>query len=162
MTDVYLLLGANIGKREENILIAEERIAQRTGSIFKKSGVYETKSWGYESDHLFLNRTLGLKTEISPEDLLRSLKEIEKSIGREKSADVYEDRLIDIDILFYGNRILKLKHLIIPHPRLHLRRFTLVPLAEIAGDFIHPVLKENVNTLLTNCKDQAEVSAYFI
>jgi len=160
MTDVYLLLGTNIGKRKENIFLAEQEIGKSMGRIITKSSVYESPSWGYDSENSFLNRTISIKTSKEPVELLAIIKVIESSMGRIKKSKQYEDRLIDIDILFYGNERITAKELIIPHPSLHLRRFTLVPLSEIAGEFVHPVMHKTIIQLLADCGDNSKLEKF--
>ncbi|MGB3775940.1 MAG: 2-amino-4-hydroxy-6-hydroxymethyldihydropteridine diphosphokinase, partial [Leeuwenhoekiella sp.] len=115
------------------------------------SPIYKTVSWGFEGPD-FLNVVLQVKTILTSKRMLTEILAIEKKLGRSRSLDektsIYEDRPIDIDILFYGNDILELKNLQIPHPRLHLRRFVLQPLKDIAQELEHPVFKKSIAELL--------------
>ncbi len=153
MKDVYLLTGSNLGDRNAFLRFARNRIQSRM-KIDSTSSVYESIPWGYQSESSFLNQCLRVETELGPQELLSFLKEIEKQSGRKKKSPEYEDRSLDIDILFYGKEIIYEKDLVIPHPRLHLRAFTLVPLIEIASGFIHPVLGKTPGELLDECPDK--------
>ena len=145
--EIYIGLGTNLGDREANLRLAKQLLAPRV-KVEQESSIYITPPWGYEDQPEFLNQVLKVKTCLSPRKLLKALKAIEKQMGREKTIR-YGPRLIDLDILFFGQRIIQKENLCIPHPRLHERAFVLVPLCEIAPDFIHPVLKEPVHTLLS-------------
>ncbi|MCX6286721.1 MAG: 2-amino-4-hydroxy-6-hydroxymethyldihydropteridine diphosphokinase [Bacteroidetes bacterium] len=166
---VYLLLGSNRGDRELNLLRACTHIRHSIGSILKASFVYETEPWGFEDSTPFHNQALEIETSLSPEELLKEIHSIEKELGRIRqtpecgsgyacSSEIYSSRTIDIDILFYGSKILFTDELMIPHPRLHERRFTLIPLDEIAPDYIHPVYRKPVSELLQLCNDKGEVN----
>lgn len=158
MAITYLLLGSNQGDREYFLREARYRLAQ-FGTVIAQSGLYETAAWGLENQADFLNQVLQLRTAHSPENLLQSINAIEAALGRIRT-EKYGSRNIDIDILYYDDLILELPHLIIPHPRLHLRRFTLVPLTELAPEGVHPLLKQNHKTLLAACPDVLDVTPY--
>ena len=123
------------------------------------SAIYETAPWGKTDQPGFLNQCIEILTMNAPEELLRILQKIEKEIGRE-TTEKWGPRLIDIDILFYGDRSITLEQLTIPHPYLHQRRFTLLPLAEIAAEFRHPVINKTVKQLLKACDDKSDVQRY--
>ena len=144
---VFLALGTNLGDRESNLSRARELLSQRM-KIIDASPIYITPPWGFEEQPDFLNQVLQVQTEIAPRPLLRYLKKIESKMGRVKTFR-NGPRLIDIDILFYGQRVVKSSKLSIPHPRLHERAFVLVPLNDIAPDFVHPVLNITVETMLS-------------
>ena len=142
---IYLALGTNLGDRIANLRAAIEALSPEI-NVIAESKVYETPPWGYENQPAFLNMAVKGETALEPESLLKRLKQLEVQLGREQSFH-WGPRLIDIDILFYDNLILKSESLIIPHPRLHERAFVLVPLTDIAPDFIHPVLKKTIKEL---------------
>ena len=122
---------------------AKKMIEESIGSVVSVSSVYETEPWGFESDNEFLNMVLCVETDLSPSGLLGRILMIESQLGRIRCENQYSSRNIDIDILLYNNEIVNEAALEIPHPRMHERRFVLVPLAEIAPELIHPVLKKS-------------------
>lgn len=154
MNKVFLLTGSNLGNRLDQLLLAEERIRE-ISEIVKTSSIFKSPSWGYESIHDFLNQVLEIRTSLTPRDLLHQLQKIEKEAGRDNSGKHYQDRELDIDILFFNDDVIQTDDLIIPHPRLHLRAFTLKPLFEIAPGLIHPVLKKTILELLEKCPDSS-------
>jgi len=153
MNDAYLLLGSNLGRRESYIRDAICLIEEKAGEVVCASSLYETEPWGAENSPAYINKVILLKTELSPLDLLSMISQIESELGRTRGEVKNEPRTIDIDILFYNKEIVDQPGLIIPHERLHLRKFVLVPLAEIAPFFVHPVFKKNVTGLLEECQD---------
>jgi 2-amino-4-hydroxy-6-hydroxymethyldihydropteridine diphosphokinase len=144
---VYLALGTNLGDRAANLNRARAMISPQM-TIIHSSPIYVTPPWGYEAQPDFLNQVLEVRTNLEPRPLLQFLKKIESEMGR---TNTFRNgpRLIDIDILFYGHRAVKGSKLVIPHPRLHERAFVLVPLNDIAPDFIHPVLNMTVKAMLS-------------
>lgn len=146
---VYLSLGSNLGNRLANLKRAVAALPPQM-EVQAKSHVYETPPWGYEAQPKFLNQVIKVSTYLEPEPLLRHLKRLEVTLGREASLQ-YGPRLIDIDILFYDDLILDTPSLVIPHPRLHERGFVLLPLMDIAPDLVHPVKKLSVRELLAYC-----------
>lgn len=143
---VFIALGTNIGDREANLCEARKALAPKV-IIIKESPIYITPPWGYEDQPEFLNQVLEVRTKMRPGRLLAYLKRIEKKMGRMKTFR-NGPRLIDLDILFYGQRVIERSKLCIPHPRLHERSFVLVPLKDIAPEFNHPVLNMTVETML--------------
>ena len=156
METAFLLLGGNIGDREKVIRKAISQIEKTVGTIDQVSSFYETEPWGMLDAENFLNIALKITTKLTEIELLHALLKIEEQSGRKrnKNSIEYESRPIDIDIIFYGSAVIQTTQLTIPHPKLHERRFVLVPLCEIAPDFIHPVLDKPIFTLLNECQDQ--------
>lgn len=149
MAKVYLGLGTNLGDKEANLNDAIAEIEDLVGEVTALSSFYESEPWGYNSSNTYLNAAAEVETDLSPLELLRTTQQIERSMGRqEKSEDsVYEDRIIDIDILFYEHQIIHTQHLQVPHPLIAEREFVLTPLREIAPDFWHPVLKKKISEI---------------
>ena len=156
MHRVILLTGGNLGDRLSRLSEARTLITETIGHIDLSSGIYETAAWGNTGQPAFLNQVLLVETSLSPEDLLKAVLSIELAMGRVRS-EKWGPREIDIDILFYGEEIIHMPHLQIPHPEIPNRRFVLEPLAEIAPALVHPVLKVNMETLLRNTSDLLEV-----
>ncbi len=155
----YLSLGSNIGDCLKNIETAIELLNSTNTKVIQISSFYESEAWGFKSENSFLNCCVSISTTLSPRELLVQTKEIEQHIGRrEKSNNKdYVDRLIDIDIIFFANKIYKSDELIIPHPHFHERNFVLLPLSEIAPNFINPSNKLTVAQLLINSKDNNNI-----
>lgn len=152
MNEVYLLLGSNLGDRLFYLNSAITAIKTKIAPIVQRSSVYQTKAWGKTDEPDYLNQVLKLQTLKQPSEILNLILTIEEHLGRKRS-EKWGSRTIDIDILFYGDRIVNEPDLVIPHPQLHLRKFTLAPLAEIAPQLIHPVLNlsiANINALNTD------------
>ena len=144
---IYLALGTNLGDREDNLRIARQSLLQEV-ELAAESSIYRTPPWGYTDQPDFLNQVIEVRTCLEPRPLLDFLKHLETAMGRFKTFR-NGPRLIDLDLLFYGQRVIQDEDLQIPHPRLHMRAFVLVPLCEIAPNFFHPVLKQSVQTLLS-------------
>lgn len=159
MTEAYLLLGTNEGNLTENLQSAIRLIEFRCGKILQTSHIYESDAWGLKEQPSFLNQALLIKTRLAPTDLLTTLKLIEREVGRKETVK-WGPRIIDIDILFFGSAVIEQNDLTIPHPYLHERKFTLVPLAEIAPALVHPKLNISVADLLKNCADPSQVSHF--
>ena len=159
MINVYLLLGSNLGNRQAYLQQAVVKIENDAGHVVQQSGVYETQSWGKTNLPAYLNQVILIETELPAQQLLNKLLQIELLLGRTRE-EKWGSRTVDIDILFYGNEIINLPQLTIPHPELHNRRFTLEPLAEIAPELVHPILQLTVKTLLFGVKDKLQVKKY--
>lgn len=157
MNTVYLLLGGNLGDKEQNLQQAIDLIVQKAGPTPKRSAIFITKAWGKENQPDFYNKAVCLHTKLEATELLTVLLGIEEQLGRTRSGDKWQERTIDIDILFYNDAIIDLPDLKIPHPRLQDRKFVLAPLFQIAPELSHPVLKKSIQELLTDCKDPLEV-----
>lgn len=154
--NVFLGLGSNVGNRLENLKAAQALIHKNVGKIAKKSHVYETQPWGKTDQEAFLNMVIMINTSLDPRDMLDALSKLERELGRERH-EKWGPRIIDIDILFYGKRIIRDKGLEIPHPELHKRAFVLIPMLEIAPDYEHPLLKKQIDELYMHCGDLSEV-----
>ena len=154
MDKLVILLGSNIGNKKVLLLRAKQLLEAQLGKCLQISSLYESEAWGFKSENTFLNQVLSFETKLNPKKVLQIGLEIEKELGRIKKNGSYISRTIDVDILFYGDKIIDEIDLEIPHPRLHLRRFTLVPLAELMPNFVHPKLKKTINELLLSCQDK--------
>lgn len=153
---IYLLIGTNLGDKKSNIKIALEKITTDVGVITAKSSVYETAAWGKLDQPSFYNLALKVRSGKTPIELLDSLQAIEKEMGRIR-IEKWGERLIDIDMLYYEDQQISSPKLTVPHPELPNRRFALVPLVEIADNFVHPSLGKTNGELLQECKDLLEV-----
>ena len=170
MSPLYLLIGGNQGNRQQIINNATNLIQQRIGFVAVSSHIYETEPWGDFQDpntQPFLNIALVVHTNLTPLQALSSALLIEKELGRQRiglpsSSELrtYSSRPIDIDLIFFGNLVINTPTLTLPHPRMHLRRFVLKPLCDIAPDYIHPLFNKTLNTLLSECTDPCSCSCY--
>jgi len=154
---VYLALGTNMGNRLANLKAAVNNLSPQM-NLKERSSVYETPPWGFTDQPAFLNQVVMVETYLEPEPLLRHVKRLESALGRVPSFE-NGPRLIDIDILFFDDQIIDTVSIAVPHPRLHKRAFVLVPLAEIAPEFEHPVLRKPVRELLEDV-DQSEIKIF--
>lgn len=159
METCYILFGSNMGDKEQTFAEARLLINNRCGRVTKVSSAYFSEPWGFEADEWFLNVVLEVETEMEPETLLRQLLDIEAELGRVRHPEKegYSSRTADLDLLYYGNRVINTPFLTVPHPRLHRRRFTLLPLCEVAPDFVHPVIGLTQTALLERCADTLAV-----
>lgn len=155
--EVYMLLGSNLGDREMMMQQAVERIEAEIGGISARSACYETEPWGNTDQPPFINMAIAVRTLMPPLEVLVTALNIEKSLGRKRLVR-WGSRTIDIDLIFYANNIIAIEDkLYIPHPEMQNRRFVLEPLAEIAADYIHPVLKKSIKELLQSLTDITSV-----
>lgn len=152
----YLLIGGNQGERTAQLALARQNIAARAGKLRLVSSLYETAAWGKTDQANFLNQALELETSLEATSLIKVLLKIEEEMGRRR-LEKNGSRIIDIDILFFNDSILRLPNLVIPHPEIQNRRFALVPMAEIAPFLIHPVLGRTLQELLELCPDPLAV-----
>ena len=159
METCHILFGSNMGDKDSIFAQACLHINNRCGKVVQVSAPYESEPWGFESEEWFLNRVIVVETTLAPEDLLKQLLEIERELGRERHPEVegYMSRTADLDILYYGDRIILTDMLTVPHPRLHRRRFALLPLCEVAPDLVHPALGLTQTELLARCPDRLMV-----
>lgn len=160
MNKATLLLGSNLGKREDALGKAVQLIEERAGAVILKSHVYDTSPWGKTDQPSFLNIVIVVGTLLDADQLLKELLLIETEMGRKRDNTKWEPRLIDIDILFFNEEVIDKPQLQVPHPLLKERRFALVPLNEIIPAFVHPVLKLTIEELLIACNDRQEVKLY--
>jgi len=153
---VYLSLGSNQGDRLSFLRMAIQHIDRELGSIRSYSSIYETEAWGKTDQQDFYNAVISVKTEFEPKELLKKIKQIEKTIGRNKT-EKWGPRNIDIDILIFNDQIIETKNLTIPHSKLHLRNFALIPLIEIAPQLQHPKYHKILMDLYLDNDDESEV-----
>ncbi len=156
--ECYLTLGSNLGDRLLNLREGISRLPSSLIHVQSLSSIYETEPVGTPEADYFYNMVLKAETIVPPEELLRICLGVESEMGRIRRKR-NESRILDIDILFYNRDIIKKEQLEIPHPRMHLRRFVLVPLHEIAPNLIHPKFEKSIEILLKECPDQSEVRA---
>lgn len=155
MAFIYFGLGSNLGDKTLNLNTAIRQMGIEIGEVWNVSSFYESEAWGFSSANEFLNAAVLVYSELTPNEVLSKIKEIERKMGRaEKQDQVYHDRIIDIDILLYDNQIVNTPGLQIPHPLMHKRTFVLNPLEEIAPELIHPVLHETIASLNARLKTE--------
>jgi 2-amino-4-hydroxy-6-hydroxymethyldihydropteridine diphosphokinase len=159
MTRVYIALGTNVGERGENLERAIRLLGERGVRVVRRSAIYDTEPVEVREQPWFLNCVVEAETELMPRELMRVLLGIEREMGRRRSV-AKGPRVMDLDILLYGTSVVKTKEVEVPHPRMAERRFVLVPLAEIARDARHPVLKSTIGELLERLEDSSEVRVW--
>jgi len=159
MQGIYILLGTNLGDREKNLGEAKNLVTREGVAVLAASSIYETAAWGIEDQPGFLNQVVKVETSLSPMALLETLLAIEGEMGRVRIIK-WGERLIDLDILYYHDEIIDQKDLSVPHPGIPDRRFTLVPLVELASEEVHPTLNMSQQALLELCPDVLEVKLY--
>lgn len=156
MNRAFILLGTNLGDKMANLQKAIVLIKSELCIIISYSDIYKTAAWGNTNQDNFYNQVIEVNTELSANDLLQKLLQIETQMGRVRN-EKWEARIIDLDILYFNHEIIDTENLKIPHPYLHVRRFTLAPLVQIAPAFLHPVFNKTNAELLQNCSDNSEV-----
>lgn len=154
-----LSLGSNVGDRLNYLTLSKTAIRNYIGSIQFSSNIYETEPWGIDNQDSYLNQVVAVQTDRTPNDLLDNIHLIERELGRIRRVH-YGPRTIDIDILYYGERIIDIENLKIPHPHIQKRRFILVPLSEILPQMQHPLLKKTNQELLDVVKDEGKVTKW--
>jgi 2-amino-4-hydroxy-6-hydroxymethyldihydropteridine diphosphokinase len=157
MHKVFLGIGGNVGNKHDNFDKVYTFIQNELGKITKSSSIYETPPWGFDAKDNFWNQVLLIETEFSPVELLRKIGEIEFFFGRERESENYNSRQMDIDILYFDDLVIETANLKIPHPHIPQRLFVLAPLAEIAADFMHPLMELTSLELLENCPDRSVI-----
>lgn len=166
MPHFFISFGSNLGDRKAQIEDAISELQKSACRLIKKSGFYETEPWGKKDQPWFLNACAEMETELSPQQLLILCQSLEQKFGRPQKHEKWGPRFLDVDILFYGDIILRQVYdknnadLQIPHPQIQNRRFILIPLAEIAPNFAHPVLKKTIKRLLKECVDSSIVRPF--
>ncbi|PJB13820.1 MAG: 2-amino-4-hydroxy-6-hydroxymethyldihydropteridine diphosphokinase [Flavobacteriales bacterium CG_4_9_14_3_um_filter_32_8] len=155
---VVFSLGGNVGNVSQTFLKAINSLEKKVGKLIKSSTIYTTKAWGIENQPDFINQIVIFKTQLLPHEVLIKCLQIEKELGRKRiDGEKWQQRVIDIDILFYESEIINFNNLIIPHPYLHQRNFVLFPLAELMPEFIHPLLRKTIAELKKGCQDNLKV-----
>lgn len=156
MNTAYLLLGANIGNPVQQLQDARAEITDRIGPITQASSLYESEAWGVEDQPIFLNQVIQVETEHTVQRVLQDIMKIEILLGRIRGQR-WGSRIIDIDILYFNSEIVHEEDLQVPHPYIQERNFTLIPLVEIAADYIHPIFKKSNTELLHESTDPLNV-----
>jgi 2-amino-4-hydroxy-6-hydroxymethyldihydropteridine diphosphokinase len=160
LNNIYILSGSNLGDREKALTTAKQEIQLHCGSISACSSIYESDPWGFDSDEKFLNQVILLTSKLGPYALLAKLQEIEKKMGRIRTKSGYESRIIDLDILYFNDEIIQNEALKIPHPAMHQRAFTMVPMEELAPNFLHPILKISQKEILSALADKKDIKRF--
>jgi 2-amino-4-hydroxy-6-hydroxymethyldihydropteridine diphosphokinase len=161
MKKVFVLQGSNEGNRKEFLDLSLTAMETQLGKISCQSSIYESEPWGFYAQQWFLNRVVVFESELQPLSILNTLMTIESKLGRKRVSNKrYHSRSIDLDVLFVDHEIIDIPTLTVPHPQIQHRRFTLLPLVEIAPHWIHPKLNQSVLELLDSCPDGGKVHLY--
>jgi 2-amino-4-hydroxy-6-hydroxymethyldihydropteridine diphosphokinase len=158
MARILLLSGSNLGNRAQNLANAKEKLAGINVNVLKFSGIYETEPWGDIPQDSFYNQAILAETSLKPAELMLKILALEYSLGRIRGSEQYAPRTIDLDVIFYDDRVLNLPEIVVPHPRMHLRRFVLQPASEIVPEWEHPVFHKTIACLLEECPDTGAVN----
>ncbi len=157
MNNVFLEIGGNLGDKLKNINIAKELINNNIGQIIKKSSIYETPPWGFECNNNFYNQVLQIQTTLTAKAVLKQCNDIENKLGRVRGKQQFTSRTMDIDILLFNNEVIDEEPILkVPHPRIHLRKFVLIPLNDINPQLIHPLFNKSIQQLLSECTDNSQ------
>lgn len=155
----FLLLGGNLGDVKQTLTECRKLLEESFGKLQEASAYYQSPPWGFEHDSPFINQVLVFGTYLAPIQQLECCLEIEAELGRVRSSgEGYQARTVDIDILFIDDLCLNKEQLVVPHPRVHLRRFALMPLLEVAPHYVHPQMKQTVLELFEHCVDDATIT----
>jgi 2-amino-4-hydroxy-6-hydroxymethyldihydropteridine diphosphokinase len=158
MPIAYFITGGNLGDRIALLKSAAMQIREQVGVVLQSSAVYESEAWGFNADQNFLNQVLVVETSLPPEQILQVMRQIETGLGRKREEEQgYSSRTMDIDLLFYDQQIIQREDLVVPHPRIHLRKFVLQPLVSINPFLIHPGENKTVWELFKLCIDEGMV-----
>lgn len=153
----FLCIGGNLGEREANLEETIMFVEFNFGDVLEVSSIYESDAWEMTDAPAFLNQVVKIETTLTNEELVAEILDLEDFYGRERSEEEYLSREMDVDILLIDEEVIDTPELSVPHPRMHLRSFVLTPLAELAGDVVHPVLKKSISELLKECPDKSVV-----
>jgi len=156
MQHIFLGLGSNLGDRKKHIKQAINEIGIQIGKVTQESHLYKTAAWGKTDQSYFLNQVIKVETKKAPIAVLDGILSVEQKLGRVRE-EKWGERIIDIDLLFYGSNIVEVPRLLVPHPFIAERRFVLVPMHELAPDLIHPLLQRSIADLLEGCPDTLPV-----
>jgi 2-amino-4-hydroxy-6-hydroxymethyldihydropteridine diphosphokinase len=161
MVQVAIILGANQSDPERVVSAAIRLIEGNVGAVIKFSKKYKTQPWGYESVNPYLNMVLIVESDLDNFKLMETLLRIEKILGRKRvQQSGYSDRMIDLDVLYIDSQVIDTEVLQVPHPRLHLRIFCLLPLMDVNPQWIHPILNKDINQMLSHCEDEGEITIW--
>lgn len=153
---IYLHLGSNIGDRKLYLQQAIQLISNQIGTILQVSHLYETEAWGKTDQRAFINQTIKIESHLYPLELLKKIQKIEIGLGRQRK-EHWGARTMDIDVIFYDDYRIESEELIIPHPRMHLRNFVLIPMLDLQPDFLHPIFRQTIRELYAWCQDDLKV-----
>jgi len=159
MNQVYLQLGSNMGERYQYLSSAISLIEEKIGVVESASKIYESTPWRIDGQENYLNQVLLVKSNLSSLGVLHEALQIENALGRVR-LEKWGERIIDVDIIFYNDEMIETAELCVPHKHMHERLFVLLPLVEIAPDFIHPKYKKTINELMASCSDTDKVEKY--